>query len=804
MPMLIDPSSKYTPYTPLDLHDRQWPRRRIEKHPIWLSTDLRDGNQALARPMTSEQKRVLFRHLVQCGFKEIEVAYPSSSDTEFEFVRSLIESGEIPDDVWIQVMTPARAELIQRTFEAIAGAPKVIISLFNATAPCFREVVFGKTKEEIIELATTHTVLVRTLVDEHRARHGSRFRLVYGVEAFSQTEPEYVVQICTAVKDAWGLAGTPWDERVMFNLPSTVEISPPNHYADQIEYFCRHMEHRDEIVVSLHTHNDRGTAVAATELGIMAGADRVEGCLFGNGERCGNVDLVTLALNLYTQGIPCGLDFSNIQATIDIVTQCTSLPIHPRHPYAGELVFTAFSGSHQDAIKKGFEAQAAKHARCAADGRPQKWEMPYLPLDPADLGRTYEAVIRVNSQSGKGGIAYIVRTHLHIDLPRPVQQEFYRVVQRQVDRTAREMTAEEIKATFAAYYHIPLSRAGAGEDEDDNPARVALGKFALVQTMRDGHTSTTFQGRMTADGHSFTLQGEGPGALSAFLCAVESRTHLRFSAVETHERASLDPASGDIVAFVLLAETYARSGGSGAPQANGSAINGDEHAHAPTWGVGIDADPGRAIVRAAVSAMNKRLGGRPVSVVTGDTKEVLRILNDDYSLPVPQAMHDALGELCTAGDADGLSPAQIAARFVERFCQAHGDSRMTTVGTGLECFSIERIPRSPQVRLAATVTLRGVERRVTERGEDALRCLLAGLSAVVGIARARDMHVRPRLGAAQGSQHAAFVQVEISGKEPAWGVGLDDDMTTATLQAALVAVASCSRSCMDSIASRSD
>ncbi|KAI0739553.1 hypothetical protein C8Q80DRAFT_1274619 [Daedaleopsis nitida] len=379
MPMLTDASAKYRAYTSVALPDRQWPGARIRRHPIWLSTDLRDGNQALARPMTVAQKRALFRHLVKCGFKEIEVAYPSASETEFGFVRALVEDGEVPDDVWIQVLTPARAELVQRTFLAVAGARKVIVHLFNAAAPCFRETVFDKTKEEVIELATAHTVLVRALVERYRAQHGTRFRFAYGVEAFSQTEPEYVVEICTAVKNAWGLAGTELEDRIIYNLPATVEISPPNHYADLIEYFCRHMDGRDEMIVSLHTHNDRGTAVAATELGMMAGADRVEGCLFGNGERSGNVDLVTLALNLCTQGIPCGLDLSDLQATADITLRCTGLPVHPRHPYAG-----AFSGSHQDGTERGLGAQhAAAPAADNGGGGIQR-----LALDPADIGRT--------------------------------------------------------------------------------------------------------------------------------------------------------------------------------------------------------------------------------------------------------------------------------------------------------------------------------------------------------------------------------------------------------------------------------
>nr|VWO99184.1 Calcium dependent mitochondrial carrier protein [Ganoderma boninense] len=507
---------------------------------------------------------------------------------------------------------------------------------------------------------------------------------------------------------------------------------------------------------------------------MLAGADRVEGCLFGNGERCGNVDLVTLALNLYTQGVPCGLDFSDIQSTIDVVAHCTSLPVHPRHPYAGELVFTAFSGSHQDAIKKGFEAQAVRHARCAQEGRPLKWEMPYLPLDPADLGRTYEAVIRVNSQSGKGGIAYIVREHLHIDLPRPVQQEFYCVVQRQVDRAAREITAEEITATFAAYYHLP--EKPDPECGEAHPARVYLGKFAIVQTVRDGKAMTGFQGRMTADGNSFALRGEGAGPLAAFLSAVEGRTRLRFSAVETHERASLDPASCDVVSFVLLAETHSTSASSSSGVANGDA-------HAPAWGVGLDPDPARSQILAAVSAINKQLGGRPVSVVSGDTKEVLRILNDDYSLPVPQSMHDTLAEACSAGDIEGLSPAQVAARFVARFCPS--------ATTSLESFSVTRVPKAPALHFQATVVLNGAEKQVGGTGDDAVACLLSGLSNLIGHVSPRDIQVRPRLGAAKGSQHAAFVKVEAVGQEEAWGVGLDDDLTTATLQAALIAAANC-------------
>ncbi|KAL6307333.1 hypothetical protein BKA93DRAFT_747727 [Sparassis latifolia] len=576
--MLEDPSIKYTPYTSLDIEDRQWPSNKISKHPIWLSTDLRDGNQALARPMTADQKLCFFRHLVKCNFKEIEVSFPSASDTDFEFVRTLIHQNEIPDDVWIQVLTPAREELIRRTFESVAGARHVILHIYTAAAPCFREIVFDKTKEEMLDVAVRHIKIVRALADEYSARYGTKFRLAYGVEAFSQTEPEYVVEICTAAKNAWGLAGS-GDRRVTFNLPSTVEIAPPSHFADQIEYFCTHMENRNEMIVSLHTHNDRGTAVAATELAMMAGADRVEGCLFGNGERCGNVDLVTLALNLYTQGIPCGLDFSQIQSTIDVVLQCTSIPVHPRHPYAGELVFTAFSGTHQDAIKKGFDAQARRHAECEKAGLPQKWEMPYLPLDPADIGRTYEAVIRVNSQSGKGGSAYIVGKQLHMDLPRAVQQEFYQVVQQHVDHYAREMTSDEIKSAFCEYYHI----GDAGSQ-----ARLVLDKFAVVKSPQSGHSLTTFQGRVFVDGNVCSLRGEGTDPVEAFLAAVEKRLGLAFSVIDHHERRSMEPTSKDLTSFLLLTELH-----------HGPSVHIGETTRVPTWGVGVDEDHGSCSIRAA-------------------------------------------------------------------------------------------------------------------------------------------------------------------------------------------------------------
>ncbi|KAG6815886.1 hypothetical protein H0H93_008881 [Arthromyces matolae] len=383
MPMLADPSQKYKPYTPLNIQNRQWPSKTFSTPPQWLSTDLRDGNQALANPMTIEQKTTFFRQLVKCGVKQIEVAYPAASDTDFNFVRGLIQNNEVPDDVWLQVLTPAREDLIKRTIDSVAGAKQAILHMYNATSPMFRDVVFHNSKSQTIELAVKHTKIVRQLTEECTAKHGTKFIYEYSPETFTQTEPEFALEICEAVKEAWGKAGL-GEDRIIFNLPSTVEIGPPNHYADQIENFCTKISEREKIILIIISRVGTGTATA--ELGLLAGGDRVEGCLFGNGERTGNVDLINLALNFYTQGIHPGLDFSDIQTVIDVVTQCNDLPVHPRHPYAGELVFTAFSGSHQDAIKKGFEAQEIAHAAAASEGTPLYWNMPYLPIDPSDLG----------------------------------------------------------------------------------------------------------------------------------------------------------------------------------------------------------------------------------------------------------------------------------------------------------------------------------------------------------------------------------------------------------------------------------
>ncbi|PSS29892.1 hypothetical protein PHLCEN_2v2623 [Hermanssonia centrifuga] len=580
MSSLQDPIGKYLPYVAIDLPNREWPSRRVTSPPVWCSTDLRDGNQALEQPMTVEQKTLFFRHLVKCGFKEIEIAFPSASSAEFDFVQTLIKDGEIPDDVWIQVMTPARPDLIIRTMEALAGANKAIVQFYAAGCPCFREVVYNKTEEELVDRVVQATDLLRQLADENRAKYGTKFRLCYALETFSQTEPDMALKICTAVKEAWGPGE---DGPMIMCLPSTTEVAPTNHFADQIEYFCKNFKYRKDVVISLHTHNDRGTAVAASEVGLLAGADRVDGTLFGNGERSGNVDIVTLALNLFTQGIHPGLDFGNLQESIDIYTKCTQLPIHPRHPYSGSLVYTAFSGSHQDAIKKGLE----KRALALANGvSPCRWDIPYLLLDPADIGRNYDALIRVNSQSGKGGIAFIIKERLGVDLPRPVQVEFYNVVQSLNEKRQKDMPTEEIIQLFRSYYYFGDSAAAN--------ARLILDTSSVSIATSPDSGSTSFRGTIVSDGKRHTIYGEGETEQIAFLSALEKPLGCYFGIRQGDERTPVSYGQTITTTFVHL-------GRRGPPGAD-----------AATWGVGLDREPSIARLRSVVSAVNKLLGSRHI------------------------------------------------------------------------------------------------------------------------------------------------------------------------------------------------
>jgi 2-isopropylmalate synthase len=436
--MLNQPAVKYRPSATVNLPDRQWPSRRITAAPVWMSTDLRDGNQSLIEPMSIAQKLRFFQMLVQIGFKEIEIAFPSASDTEFQFVRELIEGGHIPDDVTIEVLTQAREDLIRRTIESVEGARSVIVHLYNPVSPSFRRIVFGKSRAEILALASAGTQLIRELTD---ARPATQWRYEYSPETFSMAELDFSLEVCDAVSDIW-CAGRDSGTDIIINLPATVEVSTPNVYADQIEWMHRHLKRRAQTVLSVHPHNDRGTGIAAAELALMAGADRVEGCLFGNGERTGNVDIVTLALNLYTQGISPQLDFSDIDAVRAVVEDINRIPVHPRHPYAGDLVHTAFSGSHQDAIRKGFAQQQSG----------QIWEVPYLPIDPQDIGRSYDAVIRVNSQSGKGGMSYLLEQAYGIRLPRRMQIALSREVQQLADASGAEVSAQTVFQVFEKVY----------------------------------------------------------------------------------------------------------------------------------------------------------------------------------------------------------------------------------------------------------------------------------------------------------------------------------------------------------------
>ncbi len=434
--MLKQPSAKYRTFQPIALRDRRWPDQVITRAPIWLSTDLRDGNQSLFDPMSVEAKLKLFKQLVAIGFKEIEVAFPSASQTDFDFVRMLIEDGHIPEDVTIGVLTQARADLIERTFDSVKGAHSAIIHVYNAIAPTFRRIVFNTDRAGVIALAEESTKLIRDIA---AARPETKWTFQFSPEVFSSAELDFAREIVDRVTEIWDARP---ESKVIINLPATIESATPNVYADQIEWMHRNIARRDGVIVSVHPHNDRGCAVAAAELAMMAGADRVEGCLFGNGERTGNVDLVTLALNLYTQGVDPGLDFSDINAVARVTEEVTQIPVHPRHPYVGDLVFTAFSGSHQDAIKKGLAAQDPEAL----------WEVPYLPVDPDDLGRSYESVIRVNSQSGKGGISYLLEANYGIAMPRRMQVEFASAVQKHLDDVGREVTAAEIWRIFCVEY----------------------------------------------------------------------------------------------------------------------------------------------------------------------------------------------------------------------------------------------------------------------------------------------------------------------------------------------------------------
>ena len=525
------PYQKYRRFPAVDLPDRRWPSQSIDKAPIWCSVDLRDGNQALIEPMGHERKRRMFETLVQMGIKQIEVGFPSASQTDFDFARFLIEGGHIPDDVTIQVLTQAREELVRRTFEALQGCPRAIVHVYNSTSELQRRVVFRQDRAGIVDIAVKGVALVRELAKDYP---DTDVTLEYSPESFTDTELDFAVEICQAVLETWGASP---ERKMILNLPGTVEVATPNVYADQIEWFSRHIKGRENFWLSLHPHNDRGTAVAACELAMMAGADRVEGTLFGNGERTGNLDIVTVALNLFTQGVDPELELGDIKDLVNVYEYCNRLSIHPRHPYAGELVFTAFSGSHQDAIKKGIAAQTASGSK--------QWQVPYLPIDPDDIGRAYEPVIRINSQSGKGGVAYVMEHDFGLVLPRKLQVEFSRIVQGITDAEEKELSPQEIWDAFEAEYLNPKGGYALADSHIDLKTKESVknsDRRLVVASIADNSASGT--------GRVHKIEGEGNGPIDAFIGALRSQMGISIRLHEYSEHSVGKGADAKAVAYV--------------------------------------------------------------------------------------------------------------------------------------------------------------------------------------------------------------------------------------------------------------
>lgn len=566
MTMLKNPGVKYRPFPPIQLPDRTWPSKVIEKAPRWLSTDLRDGNQALIDPMGAEKKSRFFDLLLKVGVKEIEVGFPASGATDFDFISGLVRSDRIPQDVTVQVLTQSRRDLIETSFASLEGARTAIVHLYNAVSPAWRKIVFGMTMAEVKQIAIEGAKVLR---DQAAKYPQTDWRFEYSPETFSTAELDFSVEVCAAVMEV--LQPSP-DKPIIFNLPATVECATPNVYADQIELFGRLIPDRESVVISLHTHNDRGTGIAACELGLMAGADRVEGCLFGNGERTGNCDIVTVALNMYTQGVDPGLDFSNIDEIAQTVEYCNQLPIHPRHPYVGELVYTSFSGSHQDAIKKGFAAREAQNDEI--------WQMPYLPIDPADLGRDYEAVIRVNSQSGKGGFAWVLEQDQGLKLPKKMQAHFSGHVQHLADELGRELFAEDIWSVFQRVYHV------------GTPQHFQLLDYEESKTP-DG--TRLFAGKIAVDDKEQSVSGRGNGLISSVVATLGEAFGVRLEVKDYSEHAMTGGTDARAAAYVECVTPEGKT----------------------VWGVGIDEDVATASVRAVLSAANgvqsspARGGGSP-------------------------------------------------------------------------------------------------------------------------------------------------------------------------------------------------
>ena len=546
--------SKYSAFEKIELKNRSWPKNQVTSAPIWCSVDLRDGNQALIEPMGIEKKLRFFSMLVELGFKEIEIGFPSASETEFSFVRKLVDDNLIPADVKIQVLSQAREHLINRTFEATEGAKNVIFHLYNSTSTLQREVVFKKDKAGITKIATEGAELVQKLSEEYSK---TNWQFEYSPESFTGTELSYAAEVCNEVNNIWHKGNK---NKTIINLPATVELATPNIYADQIQWMNENLKDRDKIVLSLHPHNDRGTAVAAAELGLMAGADRIEGTLFGNGERTGNVDIVTLGLNLFTQGVDPQLDFSDINKTMREVEYCNQLPVHPRHPYAGDLVFTAFSGSHQDAIKKGFDEMR--------NSNDTKWRVPYLPIDPEDVGRTYEAVIIINSQSGKGGISYILEQDYGVTLPRRMQIDFSQVIQKQADETGKELNSKEIWQSFEENYL------------KNHPDRITYSSHEIQSTKEKDKIKLS----LVENGKQITIEGAGNGPIDAFINALNTRLSSDFKVSDYHQHSISSGSDASAAAYIEI-----------------------QNKNFSNWGAGIDQNTTVASYKAILNGINKIL-----------------------------------------------------------------------------------------------------------------------------------------------------------------------------------------------------
>jgi 2-isopropylmalate synthase len=701
------PFHKYRPYPQVEVPDRGWPERRIEKAPTWTSVDLRDGNQALDPPMDVDRKRRFFELLVdQVGLKEVEVGFPAAAEPEFEFMRLLAREELIPADVTPMVLTQAREELIRRTFDSLEGIPRAIVHLYNSTSTTQRRVVFDLDRAGVRDIAVEGAKRCRELAEQ---RPDQDISFEYSPESFTATEPEYALEVCEAVMDVFEPTPT---RKLILNLPATVELSTPNLYADLIEWFCRNVSRRDAVIVSLHPHNDRGTAVAATELGLMAGAERVEGTLFGNGERTGNVDLVTLGLNLMTQGVDPELDFSQINAIRRNVEFCNRMPVHERHPYVGDLVYTAFSGSHQDAIKKGMEAMQE-----LPDPEKAVWDVPYLPFDPRDIGRNYDEAVRVNSQSGKGGVAYVMRAEHDLELPRLLQIEFTRAVQREVEATNAEITSEQLIKLFRREYM-------------DHPEAILVSH--AITSDDQGHISV-LEATLRCRGDLVPLQGEGNGAIAAFVASLEDLLDLRIKVRDYAQQTLSDGTDARAISYVKLSI-------------------GDD----TTWGVGEDTDTAKANFDAILSAVSR----------------------------VPGAW-DRLAERSSEGDLRASSPLKIEFRkLVQPLREQEGASEQIA----LRDYRIDFEPDRGIWQFTGTMGFgRAPDQQVEGQGNGAISAFVAALEQRLAVAVEIREYAQQTLSEGTDAFAVTYVWVEVDG-ETAWGMAEHTDTVSANFNAILSAL----------------